>query len=196
MSLPNDPSTENAVQQLLAITNKTAGVQRSVLDRYFWLFAVVGVLGVPLITLGLLWGLATLIGPRPGVPSESILTVSPLMSKGPTDLCPGEPLDFEFTMDVTGEGVFDLDASTWKLVPPPETVIFSESERFVVAEPISYLVVRRWVVPSSYIDPATNRETDWEPGQYERQIFVTAVGRDTEPSIQVLPFEIRAGCPE
>lgn len=194
MSLPNDSHADNAIQQLIAITNKTTGVQRSMLDRYFWPIAFLGVIGVPLITLGLLWGLATLIGPRPGIPSESILTVSPLMAKGPTDLCPGEPLDFEFTMDVRGEGVFDLDASTWKLVPPPETVIFSESERFVVAEPITYLVMRRWVVPSNYIDPATNRATEWQSGQYERQIFVTAVGRDTEPSIQVLPFTIRNNC--
>lgn len=188
-------NTESLLEKLVAVTERTPDVRRSPLDRYFWLFVLVGLIGVPVVTLALAWGLSALVGPRAGVPSESILTVSPLMAKGPTELCPGEPLDFEFTMDVKGEGVFDLDASTWKLVPPPETVIFSESERFVVAEPITYLVIRRWVVPSNYIDPATNRATAWESGKYERQIFVTAVGRDTEPSIQVLPFTIRDDCP-
>lgn len=184
---------ESALAALLAVTSKTDGVQRSILDRYFWLFVAVGLIGVPIVTIGLAWAVAAMTGPRAGVPADSILNVSPIVANGPTSLCPTEPLDFQFSMSVLEQGVFDIDQSTWRLVPP-ETVLFSESQRFVAAEPITYIVERRWVIPAEYIDPATNRAAEWQPGQYERQIFVTAVGRDAEPSIQVLPFSIRDDC--
>lgn len=183
--------------QFLAITRKQEGVPRSLLERWFWLIVIAGLFGVPILSVGLLWLLSLLMGPRPGVPAEPILEVSDIAALSATHLCPGDNLDFEFEMDVIREGAFELDNSTWKVTPPPQTVIFSEdTERFVIGNPVSFKVVRRWPVPVTYIDPATNTETGWLPGHYQRQVFVTAVGRDAEPSIKLLSFWIREDCPD
>lgn len=124
---------------------------------------------------------------------NSILNVSPITINGPTSLCPGESLDFSFFMDILQEGTFDIDESVWK-ISPPETVVFSDSDRFGAAKPIIYIVKREWTIPDVYIDPVTGTNTQWEPGRYERQIFVTAIGRNIKSSIQVVPFEIKGGC--
>jgi len=184
------------VQQLtdiLAAPEKCIARPRTPMERWFWLIVTVGLIGVPLLSAGLLWAVAIFLGPQIVFSANPPLDVGPIVAQGQTHLCPGESLDFSFDVDVLQSGAYELNMSTWREAPP-STVIFSEADKFVVAQPTSFLVERTWRVPVEYINPATNKSVDWEPGQYARHVYVTAVGRNTLASIQKLSFTIRENC--
>lgn len=126
--------------------------------------------------------------------AETKLELSEISVASPTDLCPGEYLDFEFTMNVKESGVYGLDMSVFRVSPPPAIVVFSESQIFVIGSPREFLVKRHWQIPERYEDQETGEIIDLIPGDYERDISVGTTSRDTFPSVRVLDFSIRQDC--
>jgi hypothetical protein len=132
-----------------------------------------------------------ILNPQAG---KTLFTLGDPTVSGPSDLCPGESLDFSFDVAVQEKGTYVLDMSTWKVDPPPATIIFSEGDRMVVGGNRSFPITRKWVVPSTYIDPSTNEKVTWRSGNYLRDISVTAGGKNVESSTKGIPFTIRENC--
>lgn len=190
------PPTIQQLTEILAAPDKHLGTplktRASSLERWFWLIVIIGIIGVPMFTVGLV---QLLSGPQAAVSAESVLDVGDIEATGPTDLCPGESLEFQMLLSVLEPGAFSLKMSTWK-ESPPATIIFSELEEFPVAEKRTFILVRSYDIPILYKDPATNKMVNWEPGEYARHVYITAVDRNTKPSIQKLSFTIRSDCKE
>lgn len=200
MSLPPDdaavaPNVETVLQKLIAVTEKTSEVPRSPLDRYFWIFVVVGLLGVPIVTLLLAYGISLATGQRSSISGVAVFEISQVRVTGPTDLCPGQTLDFEFDVIAKEVGTYNLWMSTWKVDPPPSTIIFSETEPFVIGSEREFPIQREWLVPATYEDKADNTFKPFAPGSYIRDISVTAEGRDTRNDPIQVTFTIRDDCP-
>lgn len=165
---------------------------KEVIDRRFR-----GHLRAFVVMFGLMFILSTMTywlyaNPRSG---QSVFVLSDIRVTGPTDLCPGDSLKFEFDVTVKEVGVYSLFMSTWKTSPPPSTIIFSELQPFVIGSERSFPIIREWEIPYSYQDPADSKDTPMVPGEYIRDISVIAEGRDTKSTpLQVL-FTIRDGCP-
>lgn len=131
------------------------------------------------------------LGPPSG---HSLFILSNLKVNGPTELCPGETLDFQFDVKVLSVGTYNLWASTWKVDPPPSTIIFSETEPFVIGSKREFPIVRSWRVPVLYEDKADNMMKPLSPGAYTRDISVTAEGKDTENDPLIINYDIRNDC--
>lgn len=85
--------------------------------------------------------------------------------------------------------------STWKTSPPPSTIIFSETEPFVIGSEREFPIKRMWPVPTTYEDKSDNTLKPFTPGEYIRDISVTAEGRDTRNDPIQVAFTIRGDCP-
>lgn len=133
------------------------------------------------------------INPRSG---ESVFVLSDIRVTGPTDLCPGESLKFEFDVMVKAVGVYSLYMSTWKVDPPPSTIIFSELQPFVIGSERDFPIVREWQIPITYQDPADSKDTPMVPGAYIRDISVVAVGKNTESTPLQVKFNVKDSCPK
>lgn len=188
-------NTETLLEKLVAVTERTPEVRRSALDRYFWLFVLVGLIGVPVVTIGFAWGLAAIMGPRPGVSGETVLVLSEIRVNGPIALCPNEYLNFSFDMEVKEAGVYGLDMSVFRTSPPPTLAVFSESQFFVIGSPRTFTVTRHWRIPERYTDKDTQEIVEFIPGDYERNLAVGTTSRNTTPSTRILNFSIRSDCP-
>lgn len=199
MSLPPNevkvvPDVETVLQKLIAITEKTDEVPRSSLDRYFWIFVLVGLVGVPIMTIALAWGIAIVRGDRPAISGIPVFELSEVRVTGSNELCPGETLDFEFDVIAREVGTYNLWMSTWRSDPPPATIIFSETEPFVIGSVREFPIKRMWIVPFIYEDKADNTYKPFAPGSYIRDISVTAEGRDTRNDPIQVAFTIRDDC--
>jgi hypothetical protein len=131
------------------------------------------------------------LNPQPG---QTLFILGDSTVSGSSDLCPGESLDFSVSVSVSEKGTYTLDMSTWQVDPPPATIIFSEGERMVLGDDRSFPITRKWVVPETYVDPATNERISWKPGKFSRDIAVTALGKNVESSTKSIPFTIREDC--
>lgn len=130
--------------------------------------------------------------PRAG---ESVFVLSDLRVTGSRHLCPGDTLDFVFNVDVKEVGTYNLFMSTWKVDPPPSTIIFSELQPFVIGSPRTFPIPRKWLIPETYVDPADSTEKPMVAGDYTRDIDVKAEGRDTRNDPLIIEFNIREDCP-
>lgn len=131
------------------------------------------------------------LNPRAGQP---VLVTSDVRVTGPTDLCPGQTLDFAFDVTVDEVGTYNLWMSTWKVDPPPSVIIFSETEPFVIGSKRNFPIARKWVVPQIYEDKADNEYKPFAPGSYFRDISITAEGRDTRNDPLQVKFTVRDDC--
>lgn len=128
-------------------------------------------------------------------PGHALMHLEDPRLLGPAALCPGEALRYELVLTVNGPGVFAVDRAIWR-VTPPATVVFSDTRHVIFDEAATFAVERVWTIPDSYIDPATGGRMAWRPGEYEVRHAVSTSSRNTRPSIQVIPFEIRSNCGE
>lgn len=188
-------TTDSLLEKLVAVTERTPEVRSSALERHFWIFALVGLLGVPIVTLLMAWGLSALVGQRPNISGLTVFELSDVRVTGPTALCPGDTLNFEFDVVAREVGTYNLWMSTWKVDPPPSTIIFSETEPFVVGSEREFVIQREWIVPAIYEDKTDNEYKPFAPGSYIRDISVTAEGRDTFNDPLQIVFSIRSDCP-
>lgn len=127
------------------------------------------------------------------VPGEAAIVYTAVDVVGDAALCPGETLTYTLEFVYNQPGVFDVDVTVFR-VTPPQTILFSETRRVVIAEPEALTVAYAWVIPAEYEDIRTQAMVALAPGQYERRHSVTTISRSTEPAIVTIPFEIGEGC--
>lgn len=129
----------------------------------------------------------------PERPAHALMEFTHAGATGKTALCPGDILNYELELHVSGEGVFDLDVAVWR-VTPPATVLFSQTRRMVFTGRTDYRLSREWVIPRTYASAIDGSPEQWAAGQYERRHSIVTVSRSTEPSIVSIPFSIREDC--
>lgn len=150
-------------------------------------FNVATTIFIVLVTLIFSWILEPQVG-------RSLFILSDVRVNGPSYLCPGDTLDFEFDVIIKEEGTYNLWMSTWKVDPPPSTIVFSEIQPFVVGSDREFPIPREWLIPATYIDPGNNKDTPMVPGEYIRDISITAEGRNTRNKPLQVRFWIRKDC--
>jgi hypothetical protein len=140
--------------------------------------------------VSLAWAWAALTPVPLSVPKMVIGTVE----MGHTVLCPGDMLTYTYTVDILEPGVYIFDFSVWR-VDDPHVMEWSTPLRVVSQKSGVVEVTRNWTLPAGVYNQLENRTEPWKPGQYERHIGLTASGRDMQPSMVVIPFEIKGDCP-
>lgn len=149
---------------------------------------------ISLVVIGLVfsaaWFYLTILPERPG---NTLMQFQVVASLSSTSLCVGDTLQYQVGLEVYDSGVFDFDVSIWRLTPPM-TVVFSNPQRVVFTQPQTFVVTREWIVPDTYINPATSAREEWLPGQYEIRFGLSTPSRSTRPSTTALPFTIQENC--
>lgn len=111
-----------------------------------------------------------------------------------TDLCPGDTLDYQFTVAVTRPGVVDLHTSVLRRGDSENNTGYVRLQQFIMSNPTDMVIVRHWVVPPSYTDPETGLEVRWEPGLYAQRTTAVVSGRSHGRSTIEVQFSIRYDC--
>jgi len=170
----------------------TLGERLNKIDRQFLLYkrVLLWVVGIGIVINGVLF--AVLAGPeRPG---RSLMELELVDGWTAPSVCPGETVDVDYTVHIRAPGVFSLDRSLWR-VSPPLTLIFSTTETGIYPATINFMSRREWVVPETYVSPIDGKAARLEPGEYEWRWAMSTTSRSTNPSILVVPFEVKAeGC--
>jgi hypothetical protein len=119
-----------------------------------------------------------------------------MLSEGVIDgsaaICPGEGLDYRLTMDVSKATPVNLYVS----IDGPKKindVVFSNFQQLNFDRPIHLEITRHWVMPPSYIDPATGWDTVWWPGDYTQRVTASIPGRQLSSALS-MPFRVRFNC--
>jgi len=145
------------------------------------------VIGV-IVNGALFWVLA---GPeRPG---RTLMELQLIEGWTPPTVCPGERVNIDYMVHISGAGVFRLDRSLWR-VSPPMTMVFSTSQHGIYPAPIDFMSRREWLVPVTYIDPITDLPQPLPPGEYEFRWAMSTASRSTIPSILTVPFTVKEDC--
>lgn len=129
------------------------------------------------------------------LPVVSTVSIDNVQVIGESALCPGEPLVFSYDFHAKGAGVLVRDLTLWRQTPPPKTLIFSTSRRFILDGPIDQHLTERWTVPRTYFDYETERNELITPGEYRRYLAISSPSRSTVVAIVYVTFSIREGCP-
>lgn len=115
---------------------------------------------------------------------------------GTTQLCSGDALRFSIDARVADAGTYRLSMSTWRISPLPATYAFSEGLDMVIAESREFPIEILWTVPDTFDNLATGKAEPWPPGEYSRDIDVTATDRNTESEPKQIRFSIKKDCPQ
>jgi len=183
-----------SITRLQAIVSEMAveeAASRIAIDKQFNRYALIIIVAFVFMTVIGGVNFFRSLNPMPG---QALFEIGIPVISGASELCPGETLDFIFEVSVEEAGVLVLDMSTWKVDPPPATIIFSERDVMVISEARTFTITRQWQIPDRYPDPATNELVEWVPGAYTRDIAVSAQGLNTDPSTQAVPFMIKEDC--
>lgn len=129
----------------------------------------------------------------PNPPASPVVDILNLRATGPTELCPGDTLTYSFEVDGEQRAVLDFDTTLWRQ-SPPATVIFSQTLRVVLLEPVHYERTATWQLPARVIDPVMGEEVILAAGAYELRIALSTTSRNTAPAIKALPITIREDC--
>lgn len=120
------------------------------------------------------------------------ITVTDVKTIGPTSLCPGDMLNYQYSLHVDGSGAVDVDASIWS-IDPPQTAIYSMPLRAIFTGPTDTLVKETWLISP---DLTARQVAAWHPGRYERRLAFRNVYEATQPKVITVYFSIRADCPK
>ncbi len=173
--------SETTIDERIRLINRQFRTYR----RVFFIALAVGVI----VNVALYF---TATGPeRPGKTLMEIELTQPWVTPV---LCPGDTVNIEYTVHIREPGVFHMDRSLWR-VTPPQTLVFSRTEIGVYPARIDFLSQREWLIPPSIINPVDGKPMTLAPGQYEFRWAMTTSSRSTVPSILVVPFQLRQGCP-
>lgn len=112
--------------------------------------------------------------------------------EGVTDLCPGETLNYRFTLSVSKEASVDLYTSVQR-IEPSDRVSYTRLQQFEFDKPTDLEVIRHWILPPTYQDPTSGTEVEWVPGDYIQRTTANVLGR-SEPSAIEVPFSVRLSC--
>lgn len=115
----------------------------------------------------------------------------PLLA-GNTSLCPGETLDYRFTLTVSKPAAVDLYTSVER-VQPFDRVSYTRLQQFSFDEESKLEIIRHWILPPTYLDPVSGAEVPWQPGEYVQRTSASILGRSEASRIEVL-FTVREDC--
>lgn len=110
-----------------------------------------------------------------------------------TSLCPGDILHYSFAIDVSGAALVDVSTSVQPLISIRPSYV--RLQQFDFSGPVSFELVRHWVVPPTYTDPASGAEVPWQPGKYVQRTLAYVNGRSENEAELEVPFIIKADCP-
>lgn len=150
------------------------------------------VIVLTLILLVAAWVFGILQGLRQ--PKINELVISNVQTIGPTALCPGDGLLFEFDYSVQGEGKLDFDTTAW-FVDPPKRIVFTKTEPFLMSGNVQERVRYLWIVPFQYVDLATQQPSPLPAGAYNLNFGLTSPSRSAVSEVEIVSFSIRADCP-
>ena len=128
------------------------------------------------------------------LPVVSTVSIDNVHLLSPAELCPGEPVIYAYSFHAQGTGVLIRDRVLWRLDPPPKTMVFSTSRRFIITEPIDQELTEAWHVPSSYLSPETDDFESLPPGNYRMIFAISSPSRSTVVAIGSVDIAVKEGC--
>lgn len=158
------------------------------LDYRGWL--IVGVLLV-LVLNGVLFTWAFIASRQ--VPTVRLYN---LQMVGNVEICPGDPLNYEFNLYVSTAGDVDLIGAMQRtaLEERGTVTLYTTVTKFRTEEETDIVIVRDMPLPLVYTNVVTDRIEKWRPGGYRLRLTARAVGRSSEGSVLYIPFRIRQDC--
>lgn len=128
------------------------------------------------------------------LPIVSTVSIDNVQLLGSRALCPGDPLTYQYAFHAQGSGVLIRDRVLWRLDPPPKTMVFSVSRRFILSEPIDQELIESWHVPASYLNPETDVQEPLPPGNYRLIFAISSPSRSTVVTIAFVDFIVLSDC--
>lgn len=126
------------------------------------------------------------------LPVVNTVSISDARITGETSLCPGDPLAYAYHFHATGSGVLIRDRVLWRVTPPPKTLIFSVSRRFILSDAVDQQLTEAWHLPETYLDPETDLDAPLPPGDYKLIFAISSPSRSTVVSIADVDFTVKA----
>lgn len=170
-----------------AVATKEADLRRQIRRINIVLLAVLAMLIIGPAILS--WWVARQL---PVVNAVEIENVQMLSS---AELCPGEPLVYQYAFHAKGAGVLVRDRVLWR-TNPPKTLVYSVSRRFILSDPIDQELTEAWHIPRWYVNPETDRREMLPPGNYRMIFAISSPSRSTVVDIDAVEFTIREDCNE
>lgn len=111
---------------------------------------------------------------------------------GDSALCPGDLILIEYDFHARGAGVLVRDRTLWRInPPPPKTLVFSVSRRFILTEAIDQHLVEGWHIPTEYVNPENDSTEPLPPGEYALFMAISSPSRSTAISINSVHFTVK-----
>ncbi len=127
-------------------------------------------------------------------PRVSTLQISEMQLLDSYYLCPGDKLIYEYRIKSKGEGNLDRRRTLWR-IEPPRTVLFSETEEYIMDGDREDVMTEAWRIPETYINPSTDDVEPLPPGLYKRIISIASPTNSTLSTVSSVIFEIPENCP-
>lgn len=109
-------------------------------------------------------------------------------------VCPGDVIHYAYLFHAEGTGVLVRDRVLWRVTPPPKTMVFSASRRFILAEAIDQKLTEAWHIPESYLNPETDLEEPLPAGDYRLIFAISSPSRSTVIAIESVDLIVRGDC--
>lgn len=122
------------------------------------------------------------------LPIVNTVDISDVMLISDSVLCPNDPVVFSYHFNAKGTGVLVRDKVLWRRTPPPKTLIFSTTRRFILSDPVDQRLTEAWHIPERYINPETDLEEDLPPGDYRLIFSISSPSRSTVIAIAYVDF--------
>jgi hypothetical protein len=168
-------STEERVSRIDDLERRSRFMQ--------WVLGIllVVVCAVPFITY---WWISSIQSDISGI------TITNAHIVGDSDVCGGELLVLAYNFHAEGTGKLIEDATVWRTLPPPKTVIYSDSRPFLLDETIDQETTLAWRVPLTYTNPATGAIEPLPPGKYRRLFSVGSTTRFSQFAQSSVEFSV------
>lgn len=131
---------------------------------------------------------------QPDRVADGVIRLEELQVEGPSEVCPGDTLQYSYTIRTVVDVVAAIDAATYRDSDPVGLTAWSDTRRLVMPAGASSRIAQSWFVPTRYYDWVSGVETEMQPGQYRRIIAVGTVIRNTLPHIQSVQFTVKEDC--
>lgn len=149
---------------------------------------IVAVLAVVILDGALFgWGMWA-AAQRPHVDLDNVIV------DGNSILCPGDALNYRFTLSISKASDVNLSTSV-DAVAPEVHVSYTRPQQYSPKGAIDLEISRHWILPPTYTDADSGSEMVWKAGEYIQRTTANVVGgREAAAHIEV-PFVVRKDCP-
>lgn len=138
---------------------------------------MLAVLAVGIVVQGLIFWLLQ----QPATVPPAPIHLTAVALTGPAALCPGDALEYAYTLRADTDAVVAVDAVVYRSSEPPGIAALSETRRVVLPAGASSTMTGSWPVGEGVL-----------PGDYLRVLAVGTTTRNTVPEIRALPFSVGA----